>query len=393
MPKRKDGRFYNRVYIGTENGKKQFRCFYGKTQKEADDKAAVFRAQHLKGVRVDGSESFAFWCDAFVEYKSAGSTAAQAQLVASRLKYFTLWTGREWNAEVGPLTLGALKLSEVRPVHLQAVINALAVCNPYTGRPSAKNTLKPITEAVCGVFENAIYNRATDYNPAARLVLPKDAPAKQRRALSIEERERLLTLPHRAQVPALLMMLCGLRRGEVTCLTWDDVDFAACELRVNKSFDFKAGKIKPPKTSAGRRVVPVPSVLLSILQECKKETASELVVPSAHNRYMTESAWKRLLESYLCDLNAACIGANKFSPQKAPVVFQPFTWHDLRHTYATILLEAGVDIFAAREIVGHADAKMLINRYTHLLNKQREIERQRLDSYLAGVSDGVSCFT
>lgn len=385
MSQRKDGRFVKKLYIGTVDGKKQYQFFYGKTQKEADDKATLAKAQLLKGLNLLSDDRLRIWIDSYLDIKKSACSDSQIRLIKSRLDYFADWNGRDWD---GGFALGDFKLSEVQPSHLQSVINALARCNPHTGRPSAKNTLKPIKEAIYAVFDNAVFNRAIDFNPAARLTIPKTAPHSDRRALTVEERQRIIETDHRARLPALLMMLCGLRRGEVTALTWRDVDLDRRIITVSKSYDFKQCELKRPKTESGIRTVPIPSMMVDILNAARSD--SPYVVVSGSGTRMTETAWKRLLESYLCDLNAAAVGASKFSPTKLPILIEPFTWHCLRHTYATILFEADIDALTAKELLGHSDIKTTLNIYTHLQDERRAKQAEKLDSFLLGESKGES---
>ena len=108
------------------------------------------------------------------------------------------------------------------------------------------------------MFEYAIENRAVDFNPCRYVKIPKAAKTSERRALTPEERKWVEEMPHRAQLPAMLMMYSGLRKGEVTALLWSDIDFKNHTITVSKSYDFKQGRIKEPKTASGVRVVSVP---------------------------------------------------------------------------------------------------------------------------------------
>ena len=79
---------------------------------------------------------------------------------------------------------------------------------------------------------------------------------------------------------------------------------------------------------------------------------------------MTETAWKRLLESL----------------QKETGI--DFDWHSLRHTYASLLYEAGVDMLTAKELLGHSDIKTTISIYTHLSENGKKHSIEKLEKYL-----------
>jgi integrase len=98
-------------------------------------------------------------------------------------------------------------------------------------------------------------NRVLDYNPAKGLRIPQDAPIQTRRALTRQERKWVLNTPHRAQTAAMLMMLAGLRRGEMTALLWGDIDLKRKTINVYRAYDFKNKRMKETKTASGMRTV------------------------------------------------------------------------------------------------------------------------------------------
>ena len=282
---------------------------------------------------------------------------------------------------------GNSPIESVRPFQIEAALNNLAEKNPTTGKPSAKKTLTVYKQNCGQVFKFAIKNRIVEYNPADYSELPKNAPKEERRALSETEREWISNYSgenKRAKRAAMIAMFCGLRRGEMTALTWNDINFTDKTITVNKSYDFKSNNIKLPKTAAGVRTVPMPDTLVEFLKNEKKEGINVLVTKSG--KIMTESAWKRMLESFLIDLEIAH-GAGKKKKKCAPepTVFtiQLFGWHDLRHTYATILYEAGVDVLTAQYLLGHASASTTMEIYTHLSDAQKSRSIVKLNDFLS----------
>lgn len=130
--------------------------------------------------------------------------------------------------------------------------------------------------------------------------------------------------------------------GEASALLWSDVDLKNSTITVSKSFDFKQNTIKPPKNGKSRTVT-IPKVLTNYLHKLPKK--STFVITNKQGGMMTESSWKRLLESYLCDMNLRygkfAKEYKKFSPEKVPFVIEPFTLHCQRHTFCTMMCEAG----------------------------------------------------
>ncbi len=101
---------------------------------------------------------------------------------------------------------------------------------------------------------------------------------------------------------------------------------------------------------------------------------------------MTDDSWRRLMQTYLHDMNlqygSFIKKPAKYSPIKIPMVIQPFTPHCLRHTFCTMMYEAGVDIYTAKEQMGHADVQTTLNIYTHLQKAHQEKNIAKLDDYL-----------
>ena len=99
---------------------------------------------------------------------------------------------------------------------------------------------------------------------------------------------------------------------------------------------------------------------------------------------MTDTAWKRMWDSYLYCLNLQYGDFPephvKFEPQKIPMLIRPFSPHDLRHTYCTMLYEAGVDVLTAKEQMGHSDVKTTLGIYTHLDSTHKQRNMDKLDA-------------
>ena len=233
------------------------------------------------------------------------------------------------------------------------------------------------------MLDFCVDNRIIDYNPSLKLKSPQNAPQSTRRALTPTEQQWINEFEHRAKPAAILMMYSGLRRGEASALLWSDVDFKNNTISVTKSYDFKLCKLKPPKNGKSR-LVSVPQKLIDYLKTLPQK--SEYVITTAKGERMTETAWKRLLESYIYDLNYEYgyvpKSFKKYSPNKIPLSIEPFSWHCLRHTFCTLMYNAGVDVLTAKEQMGHSDVKTTLAIYTHLQNEHKAANISKLDEFL-----------
>lgn len=211
-------------------------------------------------------------------------------------------------------------------------------------------------------------------NPCrAASVKPPKGEAGTHRAITDEERALILSTPHRMQLAALLMLFCGLRRGEALAITSSDL--SGDMLTVSRAVYFVGNRpmISTPKTAAGIRAVPVPPVLRPFLADL-----TGLAAKGSNGSYMTEQAYQRGWESYQLALTKAA---------GHPVSIRA---HDLRHTYCTMLRDAGVDIHQAIIWMGHADEKMILRVYDHP-GKSREKQAKMLLNSAFGMQNGMQC--
>lgn len=376
MPKksntrRADGRIAVQVYIGTVDGKRKYKTVYGQTQKEAEQKADALRFKLNKGIDITrDKDSFTLWANHWLSIKEVEVSADQYNLLKARVNVFVDFICGE-------------KINEIQSFELQQILNSIAKQNPTTGKPSAKNTMRSYLQIINAIFENAIDNRIIDFNPARNLKIPNDASQKQRRSLTQEERQRVIEFQHRAQPAAMLMMFSGLRRGEATALRWSDVDLENHRIIVSRSYNFKQREFKTPKNGKSR-IVSIPQILVDYLSSLERN--SIYVLTSASGNLMSDTAWKRLFDSYIFDLNLEygnfSTPHTKFEPHEIPMVIHPFTPHDLRHTFCTMMYEAGIDVLVAKEQMGHSDVKTTLSIYTHLDALHKERDLQKMDDFL-----------
>jgi integrase len=377
--KRTDGRYMVKVYIGIKDGKKSYKYVYGKTQKEADIKADELKVSLRKGIDISASnDSFKVWAEYWLASKRYEVSADRYSTLVSRS---ALWIDALKNTQI----------SQIKPFELQTILFSIAAKNPYTNEPMAKKTIRGYVQVINAIFDFAFDNRVIDFNPATKLKIPQAAqPTEQRRALTEEERQRVMEFDHRAKPSAMLMMLSGLRRGEATALQWNDIDFVNNKISVTKSYNFKSKDFKTPKNGKSR-VVSVPQILIDYLKTLPK--VSPFVLTNARGGMMTEDSWKRLYQSYMLDMNIEYGFGGSINKHAnnvdVPMIIATFTPHELRHTFCTIMFEAGIDALTAKEQLGHSDIKTTLSIYTHLSAQHKELQVNKLDAFLQKGSQGV----
>ncbi len=170
-------------------------------------------------------------------------------------------------------------------------------------------------------------------------------------------------------------------------LRWEDIDLDRRILRVNKSIRFGVNQpeVKKPKSEAGKREVPIPAFLLDILAT---QPRKGLVCPrSQSEEHMSDSAYSRAWNSYRHYLNLQAGGRDASRTRPKVQVVDNITAHMLRHTYASTLYNAGVDVKSAQRFLGHASLEVTLGIYTHLSKFKEEESIGALDAYLNKIVD------
>ena len=187
------------------------------------------------------------------------------------------------------------------------------------------------------------------------------------------------------------MMYAGLRRGELIPLTWADIDLDEHTITINKAVEMISGKPElkdMTKTPAGMRTIDIPKILVDYLTPLK----STGLVLSNNGKMWSDTIWKKVWSSYIKDINFKFgkkidqngnMAKSKFNPNGIPITIPQFTPHWLRHTFATLMYFAEVDVVTAKNQLGHSDVKTTLQIYTHLDQTHKRKSMQKLDDFLA----------
>lgn len=371
--------FCTKIYIGTdEYGKPKYRKLKAKTERELDERVRKFKNIVDDGIDVlKNADTLEKWADSYIKMLESDVDCgnikeSEYKTTKSRLRYFLDYKDG---------LLAKSKLKDILASHIQPAVNSLYKENPATGKHTSKRTIERYIRTLANVFEFARKERAYNYcNPCDDVKIPKKSVTKERTALNKRTIQLVLNTEHRAKLPACIMMLAGLRRGELTALTWRDIDFKNNIINVNKSYDFKECELKETKTKAGMRKIPMNGFLCGLLAEAKKNAAGPYVIEKSRGRgRMTESAWKRLFESYMIALEEA---DELTENDELDEHFERFTPHQLRHTYCSMLQWSGVDIKTAQELMGHSEYGVTANIYTHIDEQSKMNAAQLQDRYI-----------
>jgi integrase len=255
--------------------------------------------------------------------------------------------------------LGGARLSEIRRGDVQDLVDRLQA--EGLDASTIRNAIAPLRAA----YRRAFTRGEVAINPTAGLELPAVRGKRDRIASPDEGAALLAALPASDRAVWATAMYAGLRRGELSALRWEDVDLAGGRIRVERSWDPKEGVI-PPKSAAAVRTVPIAVVLRDFLVEHKQATGrSEGLVfgRSADTPFdaralarRAETAWKAR---------------------------ERISLHECRHTFASLMIAAGVNAKALSSYMGHSSITITLDRYGHLMPGNEDAAAELLDAYLA----------
>lgn len=279
---------------------------------------------------------------------------------------------------------GDLPLGDLRTSQVQAYVDELALeFAPNT----VSNTIVPLRV----LYRWAMRRELVAHNPCDTVILPSGETARDR-ICSVTEALQLidaLTVGGRPDVEVAMWataFFAGLRRGELLAMDWSCVDLGASVLRVERSWDPSVPRHVATANYTSAKILGFP-----------KRGAGAFVQPKSKNGYR-EVPLPTILVAYLAKLNATkgLVFSEAKVPPHASSVQRPadalwkaaklerITLHNCRHTYASLMIEAGVNIKAISTYMGHASVQITWDRYGHLLKDDLERTREKFDTYVAG---------
>ena len=170
-----------------------------------------------------------------------------------------------------------------------------------------------------------------------------------------------------------------MRRGEILALKWSDLNFTTGELHIERQvYIIKAEVIiSAPKTKASVRTVILPPSLVSVLAEYRKSVDSEWMFPSPldNSRPRSPASVRKRLQLIL--ERAGC---------------KKVRFHDLRHTFATMALEHGMDVKTLSATIGHVSSATTLDIYSHITDTMQQQAAVRIDRKIGGTDAGMPTF-
>jgi integrase len=239
-------------------------------------------------------------------------------------------------------------------------------------------TLHKILVNLGAILAYAVKMRYIDFNPAAEVEKPKISSSHEVKEIVVlhpEEIQRLLTNAGDLKSRVLFMaaVLTGMRQGELLGLKWGDIDWKNRQIHVRRTFNHR--RFYKPKTKASRRRVDLAPHLVAALKEWKLasyfKAENDLVFPDSEGKAQNHTMMLR----------------HSFQPTLERAGLPRMRFHDLRHTYASMLIKQGENIKYIQAQLGHSSINMTMDVYGHLMDTVNQEAANRLGKFVFGDSE------
>lgn len=271
--------------------------------------------------------------------------------------------------------LGRTELAKLKPVQIQGLYTRL-----LAGGLSPK-TIRYVHTTLHGALKRAVQWDLLPRNPAEAVEPPKLV----RHELTVLDPAGVQSLlagldGHRLRLPVLLAVTTGLRRGELLGLTWSQVDLAAGVAHITQSLGgTQAGMpiYSTTKTPRSRRAIALPG----------------LAVQALHHQRRQQEEYRKFLGSQYRDYGLViCLEDGRawdlsnfehtFRRKMDNLGFAGIRFHDLRHTHATLMLQAGVHPKIVSERLGHSQIAITMDTYSHVMPQMQREAAGQIDRLL-----------
>lgn len=277
--------------------------------------------------------------------------------------------------------LGIYKLKSLTPTVLQEFLNKKSL------NGLKKNTISNFYGVLSGSLRMAVYPyKLIKENPMQYVTMPKYPenrnPNTNLKIITLEDFNKIIDRFSEGSsfyIPLQIAFNTGMRAAEVCGLTWDCVDFNKKTIKVEKIIIKKEREwvFGTPKTKSSNRTILMGNTLLNILKHHKKRQIKNKL---KYGKYYTKN-------NFVCTKeNGELVSTDSLKYLSRVVNYDlgiPFNFHSLRHTHATMLLEAGANMKDIQFRLGHSKLATTMDTYSHVTDKLKKDTVDILESVIA----------
>lgn len=294
--------------------------------------------------------------------------------------------------------LGELPIKDVTPIQIQTLLYQL-----QADKQLSRRTISLVRSVLIQLYDYAIDLRLVNNNPARNAKLPKQPrkPAEKEKVISIALREALLKAAAEDEImcPILtLLMLTGMRIGEVLALQWKHIDFVAKTIDIRQSltrelvFD-EEGKTQKmvdalgsTKTQTSQRTIQAPDLVLERLRRWMRYVATlkgglDVLTPEGFVFVSTRTMKMRTYAGFRASY--------RHFLKRHGFEGEGLNLHRYRHTYASMLLEQEVNPKIVQKLLGHRDVSTTLGIYTHVVPEVFSSVAEAVNTAAAQLTDGT----
>lgn len=366
--KRKDGRWEGRYVVGHDpiTGKMISRNVLGKTQAEVKEKlrTAIENSKRLDYTQT-GKYTVGQWMDEWFE------AYAKVKVRPSSHQTYKGYIENHIKPNIGDIPIEKLTSLQLQKFYRRLLTEGRVPRIESEKQPkglSAK-TVRNINQVISSAMDMAVRHKLILSNPTEGCELPK-VEHREMKTLPAEQLGAFLREAKESGVYELyyLDLATGLRRGELLGLKWEDIDLQNGIIHVRRQVARVDGEVKelPLKTKNSYRNISISQDAVAMLTEMEAHRSSDYVFPSSTGGPISPDSVNNMLHRVL---KRAGLPSIRF--------------HDLRHTFATLALQNGVDIKTVSGMLGHFSAGFTLDTYAHVTTSAQKEAARTMGNVLA----------
>ena len=363
---RKDGRWEGRVVIGYDDkGNPKTKSVLAHTKGECVERLEKLKEECGRTAeKLKPDMPFGEWIDFWYQYFSSPKLRPTTQATYENRIYGHIIPS------VGKIPLSKLTQNDLQQFYAKLKRTGRKVNVELKGTGVSDRMVRSCHALCRSSLEKAVEEGLITRNPSIGCKLPPKKNGEMK-VLTQTEIVRLLNQAYDEGYYEmfLLELTTGMRRGEILGLKWRDLNLETGELNIKRQLTTKG--ISVPKTKSSIRTILLPPDMLDLLREMKKTAKYDWIFPSPvkegepRNPTAITKRFRIMLERAHC---------------------KHVRFHDLRHTFATMALENGMDVKTLSAMIGHVSSETTLNIYSHVTDTMRAQAAVKIDREIGGTN-------